>query len=54
MTALPELGNVFVDMSKSLIDQLSNAWSKLNATREQLKSKIVCQLAITEYEGGNY
>ncbi|RZC41980.1 Patatin domain containing protein [Asbolus verrucosus] len=49
MTAAPEVGNTFWDLSKYCMDQLSHLLNKVNTKREQLSAKIICQLAITEY-----
>ncbi|XP_030755609.1 1-acylglycerol-3-phosphate O-acyltransferase Pnpla3-like isoform X1 [Sitophilus oryzae] len=51
MATAPQVGNTLWDVSKVVLDQMSNILSRVNKKRQQLSAKITCQLAITEYGG---
>ncbi|XP_066254167.1 patatin-like phospholipase domain-containing protein 2 isoform X1 [Euwallacea similis] len=53
MATAPHVGNFLWDVSRVLLDEVSNVLSKVNRKRQQISAKITCQLAITEYGGNN-
>ncbi|XP_066141434.1 1-acylglycerol-3-phosphate O-acyltransferase Pnpla3-like isoform X2 [Euwallacea fornicatus] len=53
MATAPHVGNFLWDVSRVLLDQVSNVLNKVNRKRQQISAKITCQLAITEYGGNN-
>ncbi|KAF7267490.1 hypothetical protein GWI33_019288 [Rhynchophorus ferrugineus] len=52
MATAPQVGNALWDVSKVVLDQMSNVLTRVNRKRQQISAKITCQLAITEYSGG--
>ncbi|XP_076273463.1 brummer isoform X6 [Rhynchophorus ferrugineus] len=52
MATAPQVGNTLWDVSKVVLDQMSNVLTRVNRKRQQISAKITCQLAITEYSGG--
>lgn len=46
------MGSGLWQASKYLVDQLAAIVNKVNTKRQQLSAKIICQLNITEYGGG--
>jgi len=51
MASAPSLGNNLWSFSQYLMDQLSILLSKMNKKRQQLNTRVRCQLAITEFGG---
>lgn len=54
MATAPQVGNTLWDVSKVVLDQMSNVLTRVNRKRQQISAKITCQLAITEYSGGKW
>ncbi|CAH1127889.1 unnamed protein product [Ceutorhynchus assimilis] len=52
MASAPHVSNTLWDISKVMLDQVSNVLNRVNRKSQQVSAKITCQLAITEY-GGN-
>ncbi|CAG9819778.1 unnamed protein product [Phaedon cochleariae] len=54
MAAAPQIGNGAWELSKFILDKMSNILGKFSRKSQQMSAKISCQLAITEYGGNKF